>query len=103
VGANPDRPAAPEPLACARCAAALHPGSGNFYRVTIEAVADPWPPAVSEEDLARDVRKEIEQLLARMASLSEQEVLDQVYRRLSLYLCGPCYRRWIDNPAGREG
>ena len=34
---------APEPLFCARCAAELQPGSGRFYHVTIEAVADPAP------------------------------------------------------------
>jgi hypothetical protein len=99
---NPDRPDVPDPLLCARCAAELRPGAANFYRVTIEAVADPWPPTLTEEDLARDVRKEIEQLLARLEGLSEQDALDQVYRRLRLDLCGPCYRRWIENPTGRE-
>jgi hypothetical protein len=35
-----------------------------------------------------------------MAGVSEQEALDQVYRRLVLYLCGPCYRVWIEDPTG---
>jgi hypothetical protein len=26
--------------------------------------------------------------------------MDQVYRRLVLYLCAPCYRVWIENPTG---
>jgi len=26
--------------------------------------------------------------------------MDQVYRRLVLYLCGPCYREWIEKPTG---
>ena len=66
---NPDRPDVPDRLLCARCAAELRPGAGNFYRVTIEAVADPWPPTLTEENLD---------------------------------LCGRCYRRWIENPTGRE-
>ena len=88
------------PLFCARCAAELRPGTGNSYRVTIEAVADPTPPTISAEDLATDIRHQIEQLLAEMEGLSEQEAMDQVYRRLTLYLCGPCYREWIENPTG---
>jgi len=87
------------PLLCARCARELQPGSGNFYRVTIEAVADPTPPTISGEDLAGDIRKRIEQLLRQMEGLSAQEAMDQVYRRLVLYLCGPCYRQWIEDPA----
>jgi hypothetical protein len=88
------------PLLCARCAAELQPGAGNFYRVTIEAVADPTPPDVTAADLARDHRREIERLIARMAGVSQQEALDQVCRRLILYLCGPCYRVWIEDPTG---
>jgi hypothetical protein len=45
-----------------------------------------------------DPRAEIERLINRMRELSEQELLDQVYRRLLLHLCGPCYRRWIEEP-----
>jgi hypothetical protein len=76
----------------------LTPGSGNFYRVTIEAVADPTPPAIADEDLARDHRAEIERLLAQLEGLSEEEALAQVCRRLTLHLCGPCYRQWIEDP-----
>ena len=88
------------PPVCRRCQAELAPGRGTFYRVTIEAVAEPTPPTITAEDLARDHRAEIERLLARLARLSEEEALAQVYRRLTLYLCGPCYRQWIENPTG---
>ena len=33
--------------------------------------------------------------------ISEREMADQVYRRLTLHLCGKCYRKWIEDPAGR--
>ncbi len=84
------------PLFCARCGLTLTPGSGDFYLVRIEALADPSPPRFSDEDLRRDPRVEIERLIERMQELSEQELADQVYRRLILHLCGPCYRRWIE-------
>jgi hypothetical protein len=96
MSTNPD----PAPLACARCGAGLRPGAGNFYQVTIEAVADPAPPNPSAEELASDLRPQIEALLAQLAGLSEEEALAQVYRRLRFHLCGPCYRRWIENPVG---
>jgi hypothetical protein len=89
-----------DPFACQRCGAQLQAGTGNFYRITIEAVADPTPPTISAEEMAIDVRSQIEQLLAQLAGLSEEEALAQVYRRLTLYLCGPCYREWIEDPVG---
>jgi hypothetical protein len=91
-----DAAAETAPLFCDRCGTELRPGSGNYYVVKIEAVADPAPPRISEPDL--DIRQEIERLLARMKDLSEQEAMDQVYRRLILYLCRPCYSRWIEDP-----
>jgi hypothetical protein len=86
------------PLACQRCAARLHPGRGEFYLVKIQAVADPSPPVILREELVQDPSKEIQRLLAQVRSLSEQELIDQVYRREILYLCAGCYREWIENP-----
>jgi hypothetical protein len=93
-----DRP----PLRCARCAVALRPGAGDFYRVSIEAVADPSPPDLPALEPA-DIRAQIEQALARLQDMTEQEALAQVSRRLTFHLCGPCYRRWIENPTGTSG
>jgi len=78
----------------------LTPGKGDFYVVNIEAYADPTPPVFDKEDLARDLRLEINQLVAGLQDVSERESLDQVYRRVSIYMCGNCYRPWIENPAG---
>jgi hypothetical protein len=86
------------PLFCNRCNLELHPGEGNFYVVRIEAVADPTPPEFTLDDLRRDHRKEIERLLNEMRGLSERELADQVYRSLTIFLCGPCYQDWIENP-----
>lgn len=94
---RPDQPDSTS-LLCARCGAELTPGKGNFYVVRIEALADPSPPNFSEDDLTRDPKAEIERLIEQMRELSERELLDQVYRRLVLYLCGPCYRQWIEEP-----
>jgi hypothetical protein len=87
-------------LVCDRCRSDVHPGRGDFYVIRIEAFADPTPPEITEEDLAQNHRREIEALLARLEGLSEEELLNQVYRRLNLILCGRCYAEWIENPVG---
>jgi hypothetical protein len=87
-------------LFCSRCDTKLIAGKGNFYLVRIQAMADPTPPSFSEEDLQRDPKEEIQRLLEQMRDLSAQEAMNQVYRQLVLYLCGPCYRQWIENPLG---
>ena len=79
----------------------LHPGRGNLYVVKIEAIADPSPPEFTAEDLRRDSRREFERLVAELETLSEREAMDQVFRHVTIFLCGPCYRRWIENPTGR--
>ena len=88
------------PLLCHRCGALLKSGSGDFFVVRIEAFADPTPAPITEQDLDGDVRAQIDCLLKQVAGRSERELIDDVYRRLTLHLCGACYRRWIENPAG---
>ena len=88
------------PLFCDRCVRELTPGKGDFYVIQIEAVADPTPPTFDEHDLPRDLKGEINKLVGQLEELSERESMDQVHRRVTIYLCGPCYREWIENPAG---
>ena len=89
-------------LLCHRCGAVLTPGKGDFYVVRIEAFADPSGPVFSAEELeGLDLSAEIDRLLEQMREMSEQELLDQVYRRLTIHLCGRCYAGWIEDPAGR--
>lgn len=87
------------PLLCHRCGAELSPGRAEFYVVKIDAFADPTV-TITEEDLQRDIRAEIKHLVETMSHLSEQEAMDQVYRKLTIYLCNACYREWIENPTG---
>ncbi len=89
-----------EPIICHKCGAELEQGRAQFYVVRIEAFADPSPPNLTEEDLQRDSRREIRRLIRAMGNLSEQEALDQVHRRITLYLCNGCYQQWIENPVG---
>ncbi len=90
------------PIFCNRCLTHLTPGEGDFHVVRIEAFADPTPPGFSDEDLETDARQEIEKLIAAMENMSEREAMDQVHRRLTIYMCGPCYRQWIEDPTANR-
>lgn len=85
---------------CHKCGAELRRGVGHFFVVRIEAFADPSPPVITADDLRRDTKAEIKRLIHSMSHLSEQELMDQVYRRLTLHLCHVCYQSWIENPVG---
>lgn len=87
-------------LLCHRCGQTLTPGAGNLWVVRIEAMADPWPAPITEEDLSRDTDAEMRLLIDQMADLSERELNDQVYRRLVIHLCDKCYQEWIEHPTG---
>jgi len=88
------------PLLCARCLKTLTAGRGEFYVVSIRAVADPTPPAFEEADFAIDLRADWRATVAALRDVSAQEAMDQVYRQVILHLCNACYRDWIENPAG---
>lgn len=88
------------PLFCDRCLKSLTPGKGDFYVISIEAIADPTPPTFDQADFERDLRKEFKELVEQLEDLSAQESMDQVHRRVTLFLCGPCYRDWIEHPVG---
>lgn len=89
------------PLFCDRCARVLHPGRGDHYVVRIEAVADPTGPVFPAGHTAQDVSAALDRTLRHLETLSAQEAMDQVYRRLTLFLCTSCYRHWIEHPTGR--
>lgn len=87
-----------ERIICHRCGALYTPGEPLFYVVKIEAYPLPELPPLTLEDLQRDFDEELARILKETKGLSEQELMDQVYRRLIIYLCPSCYGRWIDDP-----
>ncbi len=87
-------------LVCHRCGVDLAPGKGNFYVVRIEAFADPTPPDLTDAELLDvDVDEEISRLIEEMKDMSSRDLMEQVYRRLTIHLCGRCYKQWIEDPA----
>ena len=86
-------------LICHRCSCLLTCGEGSFYVVRIEAFADPSPPTLDTSNPSKHLATEINELIEQMSDLSEQELMDQVYRRLVLLMCRPCYEGWIEDPS----
>ena len=84
-------------LSCKRCSKEVHPGRGDYYLVRIAAVADPHPSIITQEDLDQDTGAEIERLIRRMKSMSEQQLERRVFRQKAIYLCVPCFNRWIED------
>jgi hypothetical protein len=82
-----------ESLLCHRCGAEGRPGESGFF-------ADPTAPAITADDLQTDLKAEMARLIEQMKSSTERELVDQVHRRLTIHLCGPCHRGWIENPTG---
>jgi len=77
----------------------LIPGQDLLYVVRIEAFADPTPQDITEDDLEADIEEAIEKTIEQLRQMSEVEMMDQVYRRLTIHLCPSCYAKWIENPA----
>jgi RNase P subunit RPR2 len=88
------------PTICRRCGALLTPGRGDFYVVEIQAYAENSPPVITADDLAKDHAVVMKRLAEQMKELSEREMMDMVHRRMSFFLCGACYKVWIEEPVG---
>ena len=69
------------PLHCKSCSKEVHPGRGDYYLVRIDAVADPQPPIITQEDLDQDVGAEIERLIGRTKSMIEQQLRHRSFAR----------------------
>lgn len=87
-------------LVCHRCGRDLVPGGGDWYLVNIEAVADPSPPDIDTDMSLSAIAREIERISESIGDCGEQELLDQVYRRMTVHLCRCCYEEWIEDPTG---
>ena len=85
---------------CDICGSAID--EGKRYVVRIEVSASPEMPAVTEEDLLKDRREEIQRLLDHMDEMDVAELEDGVYRRFRFDLCGACKMAYMKDPIGRS-
>ncbi|MCX7048277.1 MAG: hypothetical protein NTX50_22680 [Candidatus Sumerlaeota bacterium] len=81
-----------EKKSCAICGCVLD-GERIAYLLKIELMADPAPPAITQEDLDKDLRAEMEALIAAMENMDPSEAEDEVYERYDYWLCAACRKR----------
>ena len=58
------------------------------------------PPVITLEELLKDHATEMREIAEQLKDVSPQEMMDQVHRQMTFFLCLPCYRQWIENPTG---
>jgi hypothetical protein len=61
-----------------------------LYEIKIEIYAKPEPLELAPEDLEKDYRSEIEQLIESMEGMDTEELSDQVYECYRFDLCAEC-------------
>ena len=87
-------------LNCDACGRPLLLESDVRYEVSIEAKAAYDPLEITSEDLKKDHRREMAELIRKMDGISEAEAMDQVFRKFRFDLCTPCHRAYLKNPLG---
>jgi hypothetical protein len=86
-------------FSCDRCKRPLDNESDLRYvvRLEVQAVMDPCQLDITEDD--RDHLVEIQDMIER---LDDDNLGEEIYQKSRYDLCSHCYRKFIQNPLGRE-
>ena len=85
-------------LTCHICGKTLLLDEDVRYTVNIEVFAAYDPLELTEDDLQKDYRAELRELVKRMETMSAEEAQNSVYRKYTFQLCPPCQREYIKDP-----
>ncbi len=83
---------------CDRCGKGLLIDSNVRYEVTIEVKAAYDPLEITEEDLSEDLEGQMEETIDEAKELSEQEAMDEIYKKMTFNLCSSCQSEFISSP-----
>lgn len=87
---------------CDRCKRELDASDDLRYVVTVEVQAAMDPLEADESDDDRDHLLEIQEIIERMEEEESELIGDDIYQKRRFDLCPECYRKFIQNPIGRE-
>jgi hypothetical protein len=88
---------------CDHCSRSLTLDERRCYVARIDAVADPMPPRIADNDRGLDeIRRQISALFLKLEDQSDRYIIAHLFKRLVLYLCNECHRRWIENPTNKR-
>ncbi|NMB74430.1 MAG: hypothetical protein GYA21_04795 [Myxococcales bacterium] len=82
-------------MRCAGCGQEV--AAWSSFVLCVELFAAPEAPSFSEEDLARDRRPELDELIDRLRAMGEAEIAAEearVHERRVFRLCATCRERW---------
>lgn len=82
---------------CDRCYRPL-PKKAPRYVVTIQVTAAVEPLEITEEDLQKDTKTEVQEALAAAAEQSEAEAMRDVHVELHYDLCRKCQQEYLLQP-----
>ena len=85
---------------CDRCGKRLEADDPNRFVVKIEVFAAADHVTITEEDLTRDHRAEIDRLVKQLDDMDPDEVEDLTYRAFRFDLCRACHKIYLANPIG---
>lgn len=88
-------------FSCDRCKCELDSDDLRYVvKIEIHAAMDP----VADEDLEddRDHLMEIEDILENSLDAASDAIGNDIYQRRRFDLCPQCYRKFVQNPLGRE-
>ena len=88
-------------LTCDLCGKTLLIDEDVRYIVNIEVFAAYDPMELTEEDLRKDYRKELQDLVRRLEEMDPEKAQDSVYRKFEFQLCPKCQRKYLEDPLGR--
>lgn len=92
--------AMPKRARCDRCNVLIPPHA--HYVVRIDVFADPSMPEIDTGELEEmDFDETFRRLIEQMKQMSEQELQDQVHKRVEYRLCPRCQRAFLANPLGK--
>ena len=83
--------------ACDRCGRPLGKDETRFI-AKIQVYAETGPIEITAEDLAEDKSEEIESASKRAETMSEEEMMKDVFVEMKYDLCRPCQREYLENP-----
>lgn len=86
-------------FSCDRCKREIDSESELRYvvRLEVQAMMEPCEVEVMNDD--RDHLLEVEEILER---LDDDNLGEDIYQRRRFDLCPSCYRKFVQNPLGRE-
>ncbi len=88
-------------LACDLCGKTLMADEDVRYVVRIEVFAAADPMELTEEDLKKDLRKALRDLIVRMEHMDPEKAQDSVYRSFHFEACPACQKEYRRDPLRR--